>query len=110
MMDDVTPGLREIQSGPVARLLLADILGLAEREGILARVRWLSPVSFEALCASLCSDLGYALDTGNRRRMISLLLGLLAECGQVKAAGGAWQWCGEDATSTAGRGSGGCIQ
>lgn len=107
MRDDVTPGLREIQSGPVARLLLADILELAEREGILARVRRLSPVSFEALCASLCSDLGYALDTGNRRRMISLLLGLLAECGQVKAAGGAWQWCGEDATSTAGRGSGG---
>jgi SAM-dependent methyltransferase len=110
MMDDVTPALREIQSGPVARLLLANILDLAEREGILGRVRRLSPVCFEDLCAALRSDLGYALDKGNRRRMISLLLSLLAECGRVKEAGGAWHWCGEDSTSTAESGSGGTPQ
>jgi len=110
MMDDVTPALRKIQSGPVARLLLADILDLAEREGILGRVRRLSPVCFGDLCAALCSELGYALDRGNRRRMISLLLSLLAECGRVKEADGAWEWCGEDSTSNAESGSGGTPQ
>ena len=109
MMDDLTPApaLREIQSGPVARLLLADILDLAEHEGILERMRRLFPLSFEGLCTALCSDLGYALAEGNRRRMIALLLGLLGECGRVKEAGGVWYWCGEDSTSTAGRASGG---
>jgi SAM-dependent methyltransferase len=106
MMDDVTRTLRDIQGGRVARWLLADILALAEREGVLERVRTLSPVSFEDLCAALRSELGYALDKGNRRRMISLLLGLLAECGRVKEAGGEWQWCGEDETSTPSGGSG----
>lgn len=99
MMDDLAPALRDIQRGPVAKLLLADILDLAEREGILERVRRLSPLSFERLCGVLRSDLGYALEHGNRRRMIALLLGLLAECGRVKEAGGAWRWCGEDAAS-----------
>jgi len=103
MTDDLTPALREIRSGPVARLLLADILDLAEREGILERVRRLSPLSFEKLCAALHSDVGYALADGNRRRMIALLLGLLAECGRVKEAGRVWHWCGEDSTSAAGR-------
>ena len=84
MIDDVTRTLRDIQGGRVARWLLADILALAEREGVLERVRTLSPVSFEDLCAALRSELGYALDKGNRRRMISLLLDLLAECGRVK--------------------------
>jgi SAM-dependent methyltransferase len=107
MLDDLTPALREIQSGPVARLLLADILDLADHEGILERLRRLSPLSFEALCAVLRSDLGYALEQGNRRRMIALLLGLLAECGRVKEAGGAWHWCGEDSTSAAEGGSAG---
>jgi len=103
MMDDLTPALREIQSGPVARMLLADILDLAEHEGILERFRRLSPLSFEGLCAALRLDLGYVLEAGNRRRMIALLLGLLAECGRMKEAGGAWHWCGEDSTSAAGR-------
>jgi hypothetical protein len=102
-MDDLTPALREIQSGPVARLLLADILDLAEHEGILERLRRLSPLRFEGLCAALRSDLGYVLEEGNRRRMIALLLGLLAECGRMKEGGGVWHWCGEDSTSAAGR-------
>jgi SAM-dependent methyltransferase len=103
-MDDVARTLREIQRGCVARLLLADILDLAEREGILERVRKLSPVSFEELCAALRAELGYALDRGNRRRMISLLLSLLAECWRVKEADGTWRWCGDDATAAAGSG------
>jgi SAM-dependent methyltransferase len=102
MMDDVTRTLRDIQRGPVARWLLADILELAEREGILERARKLSPVSFEDFCAALHSELGYALGQGNRRRMISLLLSLLAECWRMKEADGVWQWCGDDSTATAG--------
>jgi SAM-dependent methyltransferase len=87
----------------VARWLLADILELAEREGILERVRKLSPVSFEHLCVDLRSELGYALDRGNRRRMISLLLSLLAECWRVKEADGVWRWCEDDSTVAVGR-------
>jgi len=102
MMDDVTRTLREIQRGRVARLLLADILDLAEREGLLERIRTLSPVSYEDLCTALRSELGYALDKGNRRRMISLLLSLLAECGLVRDAGGVWHWRGDDSIPAAG--------
>lgn len=97
MMDALTRTLRKIQGGAVARLLLADILELAEREGVLEQVRRLSPVSFEGLCAALCSDLGYALDHGNRRRMISLVLDLLRECRWVSKVGGAWVWRDEAA-------------
>jgi SAM-dependent methyltransferase len=107
MSGELTPALREMQGGAVARLLLADILGLAEREGILERTRRLSPLRFEALCASLRSDLGYALEAGNRRRMLAVLLDLLAECGRVKETDGVWRWCGEDAAAPAGNGSGG---
>jgi SAM-dependent methyltransferase len=99
MRGDLAPALREMQRGAVAQLLLADILNLAEREGILGRIRRLSPLRFEALCATLRSDLGYALEAGNRRRMVALLLDLLAECGRLKEAGGVWHWCGEDAIS-----------
>lgn len=106
MRRDLTPALREMQRGAVARLLLADILDLVEREGILERIRRLAPLRFEALCATLRSDLGYALEAGNRRRMMAVLLDLLAECGRVKEASGVWHWCGEDAAAPAGRGSG----
>ena len=103
MIDDVTGTLRDIQRGTVARWLLADILELAEREGILARLRRLSPVSSDDLCAALSAELGYALDKGNRGRMISLLLALLAECRRVTEAGGLWWWSGDDRTGVAER-------
>ncbi len=107
MRRDLTPALREMQRGAVARLLLADILGLAEREGILERIRRRSPLRFDGLCASLHAELGYSLEAGNRRRMLALLLDLLAECGRVKEAGGVWHWCGDDAVPPAECGSGG---
>jgi SAM-dependent methyltransferase len=100
MTDDVARTLRQVRRGSTARWLLADIRDLAEREGILALVRRLSPVSFEDLCAALHSELGYALTAGNRRRMISLLLALLAECGWAKETDGAWEVCGGRAMST----------
>jgi SAM-dependent methyltransferase len=95
MLDGLSRTLREIQGGAVARLVLADILKLAEGEGILGWVRKLSPFSPDDLCAALQSHLGYALGTENRRRMIRLLLGLLDECGRVEKAGGTWRWTGD---------------
>jgi SAM-dependent methyltransferase len=105
-MDDPTRTLREIQSGAVARLLLADIQQLAEREGLLERMRKRSPFTWEELCGDLSSDLGYALHEGNRRRMIRLLLSLLGECGWVRDAGGVWQWAEGDLPLRPGAGEG----
>ncbi len=92
----------------MGRRLLADVLGLAGREGILERIRRLSPVSLDELCAALSSDLGYALDRGNRRRMICLVLDLLRECGQVSTVGEAWLWRDDAAPADSGmvRGAG----
>ncbi len=92
MMGDLTRALREIQHGDVARLLLAEILQLAEREGILERMRRLSPFSCEELYRALQSELGYALSKGNRQRMICLLLNLLSECGWLREKEGLWFW------------------
>ena len=91
-MGDLTQALTEIRNGSVARLLLADVLDMAEREGILQRMRRLSPFSRADLCQALESHLGYALEKGNRQRMICLLLDLLRECGWVREAGGVWIW------------------
>jgi SAM-dependent methyltransferase len=92
MMGDSTHALREIPQGAVARLLLAEIQQLTEREGILDRMQRLSPFSREELCRALQSELGYSLGKGNRQRMIHLLLRLLAECGWLKEAEGVWLW------------------
>jgi SAM-dependent methyltransferase len=93
MTDSLTRTLRQVRRGPVARRLLADIRGLAEREGIHALAQRLSPVTLEDLCEALQTELGYALTAGNRRRMVGLLLDLFAECGWAKASGGRWEWC-----------------
>jgi len=91
-MGDLTQDLREIRRGAVARLLLADILQLAEREGILDRMQRLSPFSFEQFCRALQLELGYALAKGNRQRMICLLVDLLSECGWLRREEGVWRW------------------
>jgi SAM-dependent methyltransferase len=91
-MDDLARTLRGSQDGRVSSLVLADILMLAESEGILYCIRKSSPCSLEGLGAILQSDLGYVLDKGNRRRMICLLLNLLHETGQVKRERDRWRW------------------
>jgi SAM-dependent methyltransferase len=73
-------------------MLLADVLDLADREGILERMQRVSPVSRAEFCRVLQSELGYALDKGNRGRMIGLLLSLLSECGKVREQDGLWYW------------------
>jgi SAM-dependent methyltransferase len=89
-MSDLTQALSQIRNGTVARLLLAEILELTEREGILERMRELCRFTDEELCRVLQSDLGYALGKGNRQRMICLLLNILRECGWVRDAEGLW--------------------
>jgi len=96
-MGDLTQSLREIRRGAVARLLLAEILHLAKREGILERMRRHSPFSHEGLCQALQSEVGYALAKGNRQRMICLLLDLLSECGWLREDEGMWRWGQENA-------------
>lgn len=90
-MSDINRILRDIQSGGVAKLLLADIVELADREGILQRMRGLSPFSWDGLCRTLRRDLGYRLELGNRRRMIWLLLRLLSETGWARETTGLWR-------------------
>jgi len=97
MMGDLTQSLREIWRGAVARLLLAEILQLAEREGIVAHMQRHSPFSHEEICRALQSKVGYALAKGNRRRMIGLLLDLLTECGWLREEEGVWRWSRENA-------------
>lgn len=92
MTADLGRILREVQGGAVARALLAETLELAEREGILVRMERLSPFSLPALCRVLQAELGYRCGAGNRQRMIGLLLCLLAECGWLRGAEGAWEW------------------
>lgn len=101
MIEELTRTLREIQGGPVARRVLADILRLARTEGFLDRVRARPPFCLEELCDALRGDAGYALDKGNRRRMIYLLLRLLQECRIVTMAGGRWQWGGDASWASA---------
>jgi SAM-dependent methyltransferase len=92
MMGDLTQALRDIRRGAVARLLLAEILQLAEQEGILELMRGHSPFSDEELGQALQVELGYTLAKGNRQRMISLLLDLLSECGWLREEKGMWIW------------------
>ena len=88
-------GLRQIQEGAAARAVLPGIFELAEREGILRRMKDLSPFCVEDLCRALHADLGYAVSLGNRGRMIGLLVGLLSECGRLLEDGTKWRWAGD---------------
>ncbi|MGE5664943.1 MAG: hypothetical protein ACM31I_11500, partial [Deltaproteobacteria bacterium] len=88
-------GLRQIQEGAAARAVLPGIFELAEREGILRRMKDLSPFGVEDLCRALHADLGYAVSLGNRGRMIGLLVGLLSECGRLLEDGTKWRWAGD---------------
>ena len=91
-MGDVAQALHEIRRGAVTRLLLAQILQLAEREGILEQMRKHSPFSCEELGRALHQELGYAIAKGNRQRMIRLLIDLLSECGWLREEEGLWRW------------------
>jgi len=84
--------LRGIRREAIARLLLAEILRLAEREGILEQMRKHSPFSSERLGEALRAELGYRLAAGNRWRMMSVLLDLLSECGWLRQENGMWLW------------------
>ncbi len=92
MTKDKTQPLHDTWHGATARVLLADILALAEREGILDQMRRHSPFSHEELCQALQSEVGYSLAKGNRRRMIRLLVDLFVECGRLREANGLWRW------------------
>ncbi len=95
-MGDLTRALHEIRRGSIARLLLGEILQLAERERILERMRRHSPFSYGELCQALQVELGYTLAKGNRQRMIYLLLDLLSECGWLREEEGVWFWNREE--------------
>lgn len=95
MIEGFAQTLREIQGGPVARRVLADILRLARLERVVDRVRALSPFRLEELCHALHTEAGYVLDKGNRKRMIEVLLSLLQECRIATLAEGAWRWNGD---------------
>ncbi|MEI8191031.1 MAG: hypothetical protein WCI75_15065 [candidate division NC10 bacterium] len=95
-MSDVMRALRDIQDGSTAKLLLAEILAMADREGILDRIRRLVPCSGEEVYRVLRVELGYALESGNRQRMICLLLDMLRECGWLREVDGIVRWDSAD--------------
>jgi len=95
--------LRSLREGSVIRSILPEILHLAEREGILDRMRRLSPFAFEELCLVLRKELGYALPAGNRRRMIRVLLDILSEWGWVRRERDNWRWTEDAGTAGMGR-------
>lgn len=94
-MARVAESLRSMREGSAMRAILPEILHLAEREGILNRIRRMSPFAFEELCLVLRKDLGYALPVGNRRRMIRVLLDILSEYGWIRRERETWRWAGE---------------
>ncbi len=71
--------LRALIPGYATRVILPELVSLAEREGILECIRAISPFTFEGLCATLSLDLDFDLTRGNRRRMVRLLVELLSE-------------------------------
>ncbi len=93
-MKRLAASLRKMQNGPVAKAILPDILGLAEREGILRAAEAHSPFLKAELCRRLESELGYDLSAGNRGRMIGVLLDILAECGRLRRDGERFAWVG----------------
>jgi SAM-dependent methyltransferase len=85
-------GLRAIPREATARLILADILRMAEADGILACLARHVPVSFGDLCGCLAKELGYMPAVGNRSRMLAALLALLEHGGLAREAAGVWRW------------------
>jgi SAM-dependent methyltransferase len=84
-------GLRMLPREATARLILADILAMAEAEGILACLARHAPGSSEELCGRLAGDLGFTPTVGNRARMLRLLFLLLEQAGLAREAGGRWR-------------------
>ena len=91
-MEERPGSQRESDDGIFVRFLLPEVLELASKEGIIQRIRNLSPFSFDGLCAVLKKDLGYVISTGNRRRMIAVFLDILSESGLCKREEGKWRW------------------
>jgi len=92
-VDVVLPAkYRALRLGWPGRLLLPDILAFAVREGIVDRILAFPSFGLERLCDALVRELGYDLARGNRRRMIRLLVDLLAECGWLERAGNGASW------------------
>lgn len=94
-MGRVADDLRFLREGPAVRAILPEILQLAREEGILDRLRRISPFAFEELCAVLRAELGYAIPSGNRQRMVRVLLDILSECGWLRRESGLWRWTGD---------------
>jgi SAM-dependent methyltransferase len=89
---EIPEPLRTLIPGHAGRVVLPDLLALAEREGILSRIRSLSPFTVEELCDVLSRELGFALESGNRRHMIRLFVELLAEMKWLRRDGGGDRW------------------
>jgi SAM-dependent methyltransferase len=82
------PGpLLALVPGRAGRVLLPEVVAVAEREGILPCIRAASPFTEASLEEALSRELSLDLAGGNRRRMIRLLLGLLEEVKWIRPAG-----------------------
>jgi len=90
--------LRDSEGGSFTRPVVEEILGLVRAEGIAALMAALSPFTMDRLCDELETALGYML-RGNRRRMISVLVALLAEAGWCVREGSRWCFAPPDGNS-----------
>lgn len=91
-MDPLLEPMRGIRPGMSGRRMLPELLSLVVREGVMERARALSVFGVDELCEALHRELGYDVSRGNRRRMIRLLVDLLAECGWLEAARSGNRW------------------
>lgn len=73
--------------GQAGRVLLPEVVALAEREGVLAVIRSLPPFTLEDLFDALSRECAFELADANRRRMIGLLADLLEEARCLRRTG-----------------------
>jgi SAM-dependent methyltransferase len=84
--------LLALKPGQAGRVLLPEVVALAEREGILGVIRSLPSFTFDKLCDALSRECALDLGDESRRRMVRLLVDLLREVRWLRRSGDGDGW------------------